>query len=164
MISYKPVIFVVEDDPIFNKLISRYLSSNINCEVHSFYLGEDCMEAINNLDKKPDIILQDYELPFQNGIEVMQYVKKKYPETIFIFLSGQGNIKVAVNALHEGAYDYIVKDAYAKENALNKIDQALKLRFLEKSNRYNKLSTNILIGLVIVSWTLLLLYYFLMAK
>ncbi len=162
MISYTPVIFVVEDDPVFNKLVSSYLSSNINCKVHSFYLGEDCMEAVNNLDKRPDIVLQDYELPFQNGIEVMQYVKKKYPNTEFIFLSGQTNIKVAVNALQEGAYDYIVKDTYAKENALNKIDQILRFKRLEKSNGYNKLSTRILIGLVIVSWTLLLLYYFLL--
>jgi len=141
-------------------LISSHLTSNLSCEVQSFFLGEDCIETVKDLNKKPDIIIQDYELPFQNGIEVMLSVKKKYPDIVFIFLSGQTNVKVAVNALQQGAYDYIVKDTFAKENALNKIDQIIRFKKLEKTSESRKLSTFLLTGLLVISWIFLLIYYF----
>lgn len=154
----KSVIFVVEDDVAFNKLISTYIRSKEQYEVYSYLSGEECLEKIN---KKPDIILMDYDLPFRDGIEVMGVVKKKYPETVFIFLSGQTNVKVAVEALKEGAFDYIVKDNHAKENALNKIDQALRMKHLEKDQRSYKLIIRILAGVIIVSWIALFFYFLL---
>jgi DNA-binding NtrC family response regulator len=151
----KSVIFIVEDDVAFNKLMSSYIKSKNEYEVFSYLSGEDCLEKIQ---KQPDIMLLDYELPFRNGIEVMGAVKKKYPKTIFIFLSGQTNVKVAVEALKEGAFDYIVKDNQAKENAVNKIEQALKIKHLEKDQQSYKLTIKILAGVLIVSWLALFLY------
>lgn len=154
----KSVIFIVEDDAAFNKLISTYVKSKSQYEVYSYLSGEDCLEKIN---KKPDLILMDYDLPFRDGIEVMGVIKKKYPDIIFIFLSGQTNVKVAVEALKEGAFDYIVKDNHAKENALNKIDQALRMKHLIKDQRYYKLTIRILTGIIIASWVALFLYFLL---
>ena len=156
MSSGKSVIFIVEDDAAFNKLISTYIKSKGEYEIYSYLSGEDCLEKIH---KRPDVILMDYDLPFRDGIEVMGVVKKKYPETIFIFLSGQTNVKVAVEALKEGAFDYIVKDNHAKENAVNKIDQALRLKHLEKDQRSYKLVIRILAGVIIISWIALFLYF-----
>lgn len=159
----KPVIFVIEDDRAFNKLIMSYLLSKINCEVFSFIAGEDCMDQIEG-GKIPDIVIQDYELPFQNGIEIMQQVKRKCPDAEFIFLSGQTNVKVAVNALQIGAFDYIVKDNHAKENALNKVDQILRLKKLASDKQKYKFSTKSLVVLLIITWVFLFLYYFLLIK
>jgi DNA-binding NtrC family response regulator len=158
MSSEKSVIFVVEDDAAFNKLISTYIKSKSEYEVYSYLSGEDCLEKIH---KKPDLILMDYDLPFRDGIEVMGVVKKKYPETLFIFLSGQTNVKVAVEAIKEGAFDYIVKDNHAKENALNKIDQALKMKNLVRDQRSYKTVIRILVGIIVVSWIALFLYFLL---
>ena len=121
------------------------------------------MDIINS-GKIPDIVLQDYELPFQNGIEIMQQIKKKCPDSEFIFLSGQTNVKVAVNALQDGAFDYIVKDNHAKENALNKIDQLLRLKRLREDNKKYKLNTKSLIIILIITWIFLFLYYILLVK
>ena len=156
MSSEKSVIFIVEDDAAFNKLISSYVKSKSEYEVYSYLSGEECLEKIH---KNPDLILMDYDLPFRDGIEVMGVVKKKYPDTIFIFLSGQTNVKVAVEALKEGAFDYIVKDNHAKENALNKIDQALKMKQLVKDQKSYKMVIRILVGVIIVSWVALFLYF-----
>jgi len=156
MSSEKSVIFIVEDDAAFNKLISSYVKSKSEYEVYSYLSGEECLEKIH---KNPDLILMDYDLPFRDGIEVMGVVKKKYPDTIFIFLSGQTNVKVAVEALKEGAFDYIVKDNHAKENALNKIDQALKMKQLVKDQKSYKMVIRILVGIIIVSWVALFLYF-----
>jgi len=158
MSAEKSVIFIVEDDAAFNKLISTYIKTKSEYEVYSYLSGEDCLEKIH---KKPDLILMDYDLPFRDGIEVMGVIKKKYPEITFIFLSGQTNVKVAVEALKEGAFDYIVKDNHAKENALNKIDQALKMKHLIKDQRYYKMIIRLLAGIIIISWIALFLYFLL---
>ena len=158
MSAEKSVIFIVEDDAAFNKLISTYIKSKSEYEVYSYLSGEDCLEKIN---KNPDLILMDYDLPFRDGIEVMGVIRKKYPDIIFIFLSGQTNVKVAVEALKEGAFDYIVKDNHAKENALNKIDQALRMRHLEKDQRSYKMVIRLLAGIIILSWVALFLYFLL---
>ncbi|HEY4788030.1 MAG TPA: response regulator [Bacteroidales bacterium] len=156
MSSEKSVIFIVEDDAAFNKLISSYIKSKGGYEVYSYLSGEDCLEKIH---KRPHVILMDYELPFRDGIEIMGVIKKRYPETTFIFLSGQTNVKVAVEALKEGAFDYIVKDNHAKENALNKIDQALRMKRLEKDQHSYKIVIRILAGVIIASWIALFLYF-----
>ena len=158
MSAEKSVIFIVEDDAAFNKLISTYIKTKSEYEVYSYLSGEDCLEKIH---KKPDLILMDYDLPFRDGIEVMGVIKKKYPEITFIFLSGQTNVKVAVEALKEGAFDYIVKDNHAKENALNKIDQALKMKHLVRDQRSYKMIIRLLTGIIIVSWIALFLYFLL---
>jgi DNA-binding NtrC family response regulator len=149
----KIVIFVVEDDLGFNKLLTTYLESKKKWEVHSFLNGEDCL---NKLDLKPDIVLEDYDLPKMDGIKVMQNVKKLLPKTEFIFLSGQSNIKVAVEALQLGAYDYIVKDTNAKENAVHKIDQIVTILNLVKNKEFQKKSQLIIISVLLLTWMLVI--------
>jgi FixJ family two-component response regulator len=119
------LIFVVEDDPGFNKLITQFLLSKNIGIVKSFLSGEDCLEK---LCEQPDMILIDYELPAKNGIEMMREVKKRFPKTGCIFLSGQSDVKVGIEAMKEGAFDYIVKDQNARQNTWNKINEFIKLR------------------------------------
>jgi DNA-binding NtrC family response regulator len=142
----KKVIFIVEDDPGFNTLMTSYLTSKNKWEIHSFQSGEECL---NRLELKPAIFLQDFDLPGINGIEVMKSVKYRLPETEFIFLSAQTNIKVAIEVLKLGAFDYIVKDSGAKENAINKIDQILMVKKLLEEKRADKSSKLALLILVI---------------
>ena len=87
------LIFVVEDNRVYNKLISSYLKTNKFENVMSFYSGED---TINNLYRNPDIIIQDFLLDGMNGIEVLKKAKEQNPNIEFIFLSGQDNIDVAI--------------------------------------------------------------------
>jgi DNA-binding NtrC family response regulator len=147
----KKVIFIVEDDPGFNKIMTSYLSAKHKWDVHSFQSGE---EAIEQLNLNPEIFLQDFDLPKMNGIEVMKQAKRRLPNTEFIFLSGQTNIKVAVEALQLGAFDYIVKDSNAKENALNKIDQIVKLKKLMEDKHSNKI---VLLGSVALNLIILVI-------
>jgi DNA-binding NtrC family response regulator len=151
----KKVIFIVEDDPGFNKILTSYLTAKHKWDVHSFQSGE---EAIEQLNLNPEIFLQDFDLPKMNGIEVMKQTKRRLPNTEFIFLSGQTNIKVAVEALQLGAYDYIVKDGNAKENALNKIDQIIKFKNLMHEKQSNKmvlwgsLALNVIILIILAAF------------
>jgi two-component system, NtrC family, response regulator AtoC len=118
METNQTLIFIVEDDPTFNKLLTSFLSTKNIGIIKSFLSGEECLDHIS---EKPDIILMDYDLPLKNGLETLEEVQKLSPKTKCIFLSGQSNVKVGVDSIKKGAVDYIVKDMYAKENALYKI-------------------------------------------
>jgi two-component system C4-dicarboxylate transport response regulator DctD len=86
-------------------------------------------------------------------------LKTRDPKVEVIFLSGQTDIKVALEALHEGAYDYIMKDHHAKENALNKIDQIVRYRKILKEKELYKKSIVIILIVLVLSWIGLLTYY-----
>jgi DNA-binding NtrC family response regulator len=152
--SKKSVMFIVEDDPSFNKLLTAYFNSKNKWEVHSFLTGE---ESLNKLHLMPVVWLQDYDLPGMNGIHVMKKAKKELPGTGFIFLSGQGTIQVAVDSLKEGAFDYIVKDANSKENALNKVDQIMYIKKLENNRKISKVSIIIVSIILLISWVIFLI-------
>lgn len=151
------LIFVVDDDKPFNVLISKYLQSIGFNKVKSFYNGED---AVNAMNQKPDIVMQDYDLPGINGVEVLEKYKNEFPHAEFIFLSGQSSIEVAVDAIQKGAYDYIVKDNFARENTKNKITKILTIKTLKKNKLAFKIASFSFLGLFIFTWILFILFYY----
>lgn len=130
-----PLIFIVEDNPVYNKLVVNYLNSKKFNRIESFLSGEECLKKIH---MKPDIIIQDYLLEGMNGIEVLKATKKLQPQTEFIFLSGQDSVDVAINTMKHGAYDYIVKDQMALKKMADKITKILAIQKLVKSNKRYK--------------------------
>jgi DNA-binding NtrC family response regulator len=127
-----PLIFIVEDNPVYNKLVVSYLHSKKFNRIESFLNGEECLKRIN---EKPDIIIQDYLLEGIDGLEVMKATKKVHPHTEFIILSGQDSIEVAINTLKYGAYDYIVKDQMALTKMVDKISKIVATQNLIRNNR-----------------------------
>jgi DNA-binding NtrC family response regulator len=130
-----PLIFVVEDNPVYSKLVVSYLKTNKFINVEAFSSGEEVLKA---MPKQPRIVIQDYLLDGMNGIEVLKKSKKIAPEVEFIFLSGQDSIDIAINTMKYGAYDYIVKDQMALKKLVNKMNKILSITQLEKSNKRYK--------------------------
>jgi DNA-binding NtrC family response regulator len=130
-----PLIFIVEDNPVYNKLIVNYLQSKKFNRIESFLSGEECLKKIK---MKPDIVIQDYLLEGIDGIEVLKATKKVLPHTEFIFLSGQDSVDVAINTMKLGAYDYIVKDQLALKKMADKITKIITVQKLVKNNRRYK--------------------------
>lgn len=150
-----PLLFVVEDNQVYNRLIVSFLKTNGYTNVETFLSGEDVLKALEN--REPSIIVQDYLLGGINGIEVLKAAKARYPSVEFIFLSGNDNIEVAINTIKYGAYDYIVKDQMALKKLVTKIDriEAFKSLEIQKTN-YKKgisfffIALAIFIALVII--------------
>jgi len=111
----KTKLFLVDDDPLYLKMLEIELSNNNEFIIESFPTGEICLE---NLYKKPDIIVLDYFLDSldksaMNGIQVLDKIKSTNPEISVVMLSSQDKIEVAVNCMHHKAFDYIVKSETA---------------------------------------------------
>jgi DNA-binding NtrC family response regulator len=114
-------IFVVEDDTVYGEVLKHHLSLNPANEVVLFRTGKECLD---NLHRKPDLISLDYMLPDISGKECLQRIKADYPDLPVIIVSGQEDVKTAIDLLRAGAYDYFVKDQDTKDrlwNAVNKI-------------------------------------------
>jgi len=111
-------IFVVEDDPIYQRMIKYLMELNPDHEVHVFATGQECLQQ---LDKKPNIISLDYSLPDMTGEEVLRKIKAANQDIGVIILSGQQDISTAVQLLKNGAFDYITKDNETKDRLLNAI-------------------------------------------
>jgi len=143
-----PLIFVVEDNQMYNKLVVSYLKTNNFRNLESFLTGG---YTLKNLDKNPDIIIQDYLLDGMTGIEVLIKAKKTNPNVEFIFLSGQDSIDIAINSMKYGAYDYIVKDQMALQKMVNKIHKINSVTELVKANkRYRVGVVLFFIGLIVL--------------
>lgn len=111
-------IFIVEDDLWYSTMLEYNLSLNPDYQVKKFDSAKSFLASIH---EKPDVVSLDYSLPDMNGDELMVRIKEESPDTKVVILSGQEDVKVAINLLKKGAYDYIVKDEDAKDRLWNAI-------------------------------------------
>lgn len=127
-----PLIFVVEDNHVYSRLIVSFLKTNKYTNVEVFSTGE---EAVKAMPRQPMVVIQDYLLEGMNGIEVLKKTKTVAPKAEFIFLSGQDNIDVAINTIKYGAFDYIVKDQMALKKLVTKINKIQTFHNMEVSQK-----------------------------
>ena len=152
-INKKQPIYVVDDDKPLNVMICKFLQKEGFVNVKDFYTGEELLSQMQH-DASP-IIIQDFDLPDMNGLEILKKVKTEFPKTEFIFLSGQSKIEVAVEAIKNGAFDYVIKDTFAKENVHNKIKNLLKIKKLVVDRKVFVIIMAVVALLLIVTWIIL---------
>jgi DNA-binding NtrC family response regulator len=118
-------IFLVDDNPVCINLYKRFLSRIGYLNISSF---TDSWAFLGAIDERPDLIFLDYHLDDRNGIDLLDTVKKRYPNTVIVFVSGQKDLLVAVNSLKHGAFDYIIKDDFTLEKMQLIVDRVLRTR------------------------------------
>ena len=104
-------VFLVDDDALYLRLLEIQFLEIGGYEIESFSSGEECLE---NLAKKPDLIVLDYFLnsvnkDAKNGIEILDQIKEHNDHIPVVILSAQDKIEVAIDCMHHGAFDYVVK-------------------------------------------------------
>jgi DNA-binding NtrC family response regulator len=110
-------IFLVEDDPFYSTMLIELLKNAGYDNVKHVDNGLECLLQVYE-DKTPDLIIMDQQLGMVNGVEVLQKIRAYKPDLRVIFMSGQKDVKLAVQSIKQGAMDYIKKDEYAFENLL----------------------------------------------
>ncbi len=122
-----PSIFIVEDNTMYAALLKRELEKNNYNNISTFSTGEECLAHLSDC---PDIILLDHQLEGQlNGIDVLRKIKSLNRNIKTIFLTAHTKLDLALDALRNGAYDYVIKNEIAFYNVkimINNIWQALK--------------------------------------
>lgn len=99
--------FIVDDDIFCANMYEQYIRNMNYNDITYFSNGTDCLD---NLYHKPDIIFLDHNMEDITGFEVLKKIKRFNPNIYVVMVSGQENIKTAVDALKYGAFDYLIKD------------------------------------------------------
>ncbi|UTW63944.1 response regulator [bacterium SCSIO 12741] len=110
-----PLVFVVEDDPLYGAFIKEVLLQNEYTNLKLFQSGKEFMEELH---KNPSIVILDYRLkePGLDGLKILKRIKAYDPDIHVLMLTGQQKLEVAVNTLKYGAFDYVIKDENAQRN------------------------------------------------
>lgn len=99
-------ILVVDDEARIRKIFARILED----EGYVVRMAENAERAINQIETiRPAIILMDQNMPGMNGLEAMKQIHAKYPDIAIVIITAHGEISLAVEAVKDGAYDYIEK-------------------------------------------------------
>lgn len=99
-------ILIIDDEEKLRSLIARV----VKLEGFEVLEAADIKSAIKKLDQSEvDIVLCDVKLPDGNGVEFLKTIREKYPLLETILLTAYGNIPDGVQAIKNGAFDYITK-------------------------------------------------------
>jgi len=112
-------ILIVDDEVNIGLLLSKFLNKH-GYEVSTASTGAKAMEILKN--EAHNLVLCDFRLEDADGKEMLQRIKTINPSTIVIIITGYSDVKMAVDLIKGGAYDYITKPLYPDEilNTINK--------------------------------------------
>ena len=114
-------ILIVDDEISIGLILSKFLIRN-GFEVDSVTNGSAALEALSR--ETYTLVLCDFRLEDTDGREILKKIKSSYPNTGVIIITGYSDIKLAVELIKMGAYDYITKPLYPDE-ILSTINKAI---------------------------------------
>ena len=158
-------ILIIDDEVNVALLLSKFLTRN-GFDVTTASTGTNGMEYLKNGDF--NLVLCDFRLEDTDGREMLKNIKTQYPKTGVIIITGYSDIKMAVELIKMGAYDYITKPLYPDE-ILNTITKAIETHYalvedkaepvshdkLSKENKKQALANEFVLGTSRVSRELL---------
>jgi DNA-binding NtrC family response regulator len=124
----KSRILIIEDEPSMRLGMSHLLSSS----GYAVKACEDGAEGISTIERERfDLVITDLKLPHYDGLTILHRIKNVSPDTGVIIMTAYAEVKTAVQAIKDGAFDYIAKP-FSNEELLITVDRFLQFRSLEK--------------------------------
>ena len=126
----RSVILIVDDDRNTREGLQRALQRR-----YTVRLAEDATRALDLLaDNEVDVLLSDLRMPGLDGMGLLRRVQAQHPATICILLTAYGSVETAVEAMKQGAYDFLVTPVNLDHLELL-LERALRSRDMESRNR-----------------------------
>jgi len=130
--DFRAKVLIVDDDPSARKILqTRLRIMNFQALVASS--GAEALEQIRR--ETPSIVLLDLQMPKMSGIDVLKSLKREGLETTVIVVTAHATIEIAVEAMKQGAYDFITKPADSKHLEIV-VQKAFEREALRAQNRF----------------------------
>jgi putative two-component system response regulator len=124
---------VVDDEPTVRRSVVRMLQAQgFNCfEAGS---GREALGVLERIGEAP-LVISDMRMPEMDGVGLLEAVRERYPDTSVIMLTGMTETTTAVDCLHRGAADFLLKPISVGELQA-RVARVLEKRALVLQNRY----------------------------
>jgi DNA-binding NtrC family response regulator len=110
------------------------LSVILRREKHAVLTATSGKEALDHLqEQEVEIILSDVKMPEMDGLALLRRVKSEHPSVVVVMMSGHQDVGAAVEAMKEGAFDYLIKP-FGRDDVLRTVQKALTLSALLVEN------------------------------
>jgi len=136
-------ILIVDDDPIVADSLSEFLA-NEGYDTASALNASEALHALDEADRESaqqhkhqrrySCVLSDVAMPGMSGIELLRQIRDKHRDTVVVMLTAYGTVETAVEAIREGAVDYLAKPIVDSELRLT-LEKALRQQALLAENR-----------------------------
>ncbi|HZY71977.1 sigma-54-dependent transcriptional regulator [Edaphobacter flagellatus] len=123
-------ILIVEDEPNMRKVLSANLRQDGHILVEAATVKEG-LQAVYGNDF--DVVLLDQKMPDGEGSEVLKAVQQSEPSTAVVMLSAYGTVELAVEAMRNGAFDFLTKP-FSPDNLRAVVHRAAERAFLHREN------------------------------
>lgn len=125
-------LFLVDDDPYYLMILKQHL---LNLGLQRLTLFDNGQDCLNNLSQRPDVVFLDYNMENLDGYHVLKKIKRVNPDIFVVIISGQEQIKTAVNMLKHGAFDYIQKEVDSEAEFQKILSRIVQIKELQKQSK-----------------------------
>ncbi len=131
-----PLVLTIDDEISIRECFSDILEDS----GYSVIKAENGRIGLEMIEKHcPDVILCDMKMPEVDGIEVVRTVHEQYSDIPIIVISGAGVLGDAIEAVREGAWDYLVKPLFNLKTLLQAVEKVLeRARLIAENKEYQK--------------------------
>ncbi|WP_369989989.1 sigma-54-dependent transcriptional regulator [Pseudomonas xanthosomatis] len=124
-------VIVVDDEASIRTAVEQWLSLS-GFSVQLFARAEECLAQLP--DNFPGVILSDVRMPGLSGMQLLERLQQQDPGLPVILLTGHGDVPMAVEAMRNGAYDFLEKP-FTPQHLMSSLGRALEKRQLVLENR-----------------------------
>lgn len=124
-------VMVVDDEASIRTAVEQWLSLS-GFDVQLFSRADDCLKQLP--EHFPGVILSDVRMPGMDGLQLLDQLQARDADLPVILLTGHGDVPMAVEAIRNGAYDFLEKP-FSPESLLGSLRRALEKRQLVLENR-----------------------------
>ena len=128
-----PKIWIADDDSSIRWVFEKAFEDYVDFDYKIFHSGEELIESLKS--DKPELVLTDVKMNSMNGIDVLNFIKSKYPKLPVILMSAFTDLDSSLSAFQHGATEFISKP-FDLDSILNIIDRTI------KKSKSSKIKTN----------------------
>src|SRR5688572_21439728 len=126
----KPSILVVDDERVIREILSEFLS----LEGYVVRTVEDGVEALKELQRRSyNLVISDLKMPMMGGLELIERITALQIPVLTVIMTGFGTVETAIEAMKQGAYDYILKP-FKVEEVVHIVQRGLDRQRLQHEN------------------------------
>ncbi len=131
--DHRPLILIVDDDADMLDMLRLVLKKGCGSDIVTSQSGREALEILKG-GRVPDVVLSDIKMPDMDGLALLKKIREQDNSISIVLMTGYGTIEMAVEALKNGAYDFLQKP-FENDELIRSMHKGLERTTLLRANR-----------------------------